>query len=62
MKVEVALVGGKRFCGYSFTDRIEVTIVPSPVVEDNRTTYNGTVCYDTDNGACGRKVVSIHER
>ncbi len=48
MQVEVTLVSGKRFCGYSFTNRIEVPIVASPVVEDDCTTYNGTVCYDTN--------------
>ena len=62
MEVEVALVGGKRLCGYSFTNRIQVLIMASPVVEDDRATDDGTIRYDTNNGVCGRKIVGIHER
>src|ERR1700716_3155186 len=54
MEVEVALVDGKSFCGYSFTDRIQMPIVASPVVKYDCATDNRTIRYDTNNGACGR--------
>ena len=51
MEVEVALVGGKSFCGYSFTNRVEMPIMASPVVKDDCAADNRTIRYDTNNGA-----------
>lgn len=62
VQVEVSSVCRKFSGGHSLANRINVSVMAGPMVENDDTPNHGPILYNMDDRLRRREVVSIHKR